>query len=445
MVEVRNKFHSLRLLGVIALLGGASIAHANPEDPMPAADRSALSALDSAVDTGLEHVASNPKKQLPKIKKKNEKKTLPGKIKVKDEDKSEDPDVPDATSGPEAVSKYSKSKELLNDGSPAQSAITSVKNDELNNKENAVAGVPIDANLSPLRRAIIDRARGELGKVEGKPDNPVSWKNPITGKTIKLKVGIDRLFEYTAVAFGTNVSSWLNATEMEELMTEGQKHTTWCGIFALWALKTGAGVAASDFAQPLQAVVDAKPALAAMVALVSHIFTPPGMSSSNKQLYQNIQWDTGGVFLYDSQNSSVLVMDGDISGSGNVSGAKHQLHPTGIQDWLIKKKSVPPIKPGDIGFTQELSPTKTNHLYVIERILEVDGKYIYFTVEGNYNSASKPTKNQMVVRNYRVYVPGYDYKNPSIPSRHVIEAWYDIEEMPRDTNNRHKNATGKQL
>src|SRR5690606_17530876 len=97
-------------------------------------------------------------------------------------------------------------------------------------------------------------------------------------------------------------------------------------------------------------------------------------------------------------------MDAQIPTNGTTASVKHRLASTGIYNWLTKKKTVPPIKPGDLGVTQEKTKGGlTHHVYVIERILEVGGKYIYFTIEGNYHGQGTGGNNQMIVRNYRVY------------------------------------------
>jgi hypothetical protein len=50
-----------------------------------------------------------------------------------------------------------------------------------------------------------------------------------------------------------------------------------------------------------------------------------------------------------------------------------------------------------------------------------------------------------VVRNYRVYDPSYNVASAAEGTgRHIIEAWYDVEIMPRLKHNRHTKAASAQ-
>ncbi|HLT39337.1 MAG TPA: hypothetical protein VK034_23800, partial [Enhygromyxa sp.] len=440
-------------LTVVALVGSASVAHAHPETATPQPAHPALATFDGAVAPGLQHVSQNPKKKIKLPSKK--KKQLPGEIKVKDEPEGEKQKIPIPSSSSAAdLTNYKNSRDLLETkNEPAKSARDSIKGaGETNNKADAITGVPIPANLDPLRLKIIERARGELGKVDVKPAKPIQVYIPWALETVKLKGGIDRLAEYSAVAYGSNAGAWANKDSLRKLVEWGNKHTTWCGIFALWAVKMGAGVAASNYEDDWNTVLGSYGVLQTIVDLLAPNFLPqPPGYLPDKYTYIGLQWGPDGIYRYIEDPSpfdmteTKEVMDANGVTKTIDGEVRHKLSPTPIVNWLKTKKSVPPIKPGDIGYTQEPSfdsngvrlKDPTNHHYIIERVLEVDGKYIYFTIEGNYWSLSSQ-KDQAVVRNFRVYDPNYKHEiAPQFGGRRYIEAWYDTDELARFKHNRH--------
>jgi len=360
--------------------------------------------------------------------------------KVKKKQKVKLGGIPSKSADVGAVAKYEASKSLLASPSPkVKAALGSIEGaGETNRSASAIEGVPVPSDLSPLRSLAITLARNELGKIDSNPSPP---RTEPWSLGHEVKIGAVRLAEYNAVAYGTNAGQWANYGTLTALVSAGKKHTTWCGIFALWAVKMGAGVTASNYRGYWDVLGEKFPQVAPLLAFIGSLFIPePDGSMPDKNRYKKLQWAPGGIYLYHGQDLDPL--------KAGKEEDKQLLSPTPIKNWLLRKKTVPPIRPGDIGYTREpifkngvRQAGLTNHHYIVERVMEVDGKYVYFTIEGNYFSHST-TKNQAVVRNYRVYDPSYD-PTKAASGRHVIESFYDIELLPRPEDNRHALPTAQ--
>jgi hypothetical protein len=89
---------------------------------------------------------------------------------------------------------------------------------------------------SDLRAAIVAAAAGEIGLVVSDEEGAV---DPDTGRTFRL--GHDRLEEYFAIAWGEPGQGYeLDAIRYLDTGKEGARGlVSWCGIFALWCLRTG--------------------------------------------------------------------------------------------------------------------------------------------------------------------------------------------------------------
>lgn len=387
----------------------------------------ALVAASLALGSDVAHASASAASTAPtkiKIPKPVKKKKVIGTFKKKPASPSQT-----VTVGGNAVDDYKASKSLLtNPTAEVTAALDSLEGaGEINRSANAIVGVPVDAGLSPMRSLVIALARNELGKIDPNP-NPPRTEPWSLGKHVK--VGAVRLAEYNAVAYGSNAGQWANPVELTALVSAGKKHTTWCGIFALWAVKMGAGVTASPYREGWEALGQKFGSIAPLITFLGTLFTPePDGFMPDKAKYQKVQWAPGGMYLY-------LAEDLDPFKAGSEE-SKAKLTPTAIVSWLTNQKTVPPIRPGDIGYTRERNQSggTTNHHYIIERVMEVDGKYIYFTIEGNYWSYHTK-RDQSVVRNYRVYDPHY---NPATShgGRHVIESFYDIDTLANLQDNRH--------
>ncbi|MCA9651805.1 MAG: hypothetical protein H6712_03550 [Myxococcales bacterium] len=229
-----------------------------------------------------------------------------------------------------------------------------------------VAEVPQQADLSEHRLAILRQAAGELGLVE-----PHTAGITIPPSTVTKK-GADRLLEYTMVAFGTDVNGWLGS--FNALIAKDHKHTTWCGIFALWAVKTGAAVIAKDYAGAL-ALAMSNPRLAFLAESFFDFYEPDYTDGDRWSTYKDLEWRAGpGITFPTGQGPQ-----------------RHAKAPQALSRWTSRGER-PPIKPGDIGYVNiplanppPGSDGFSHHHFLVEKIHRVGNQVVYYTIEGNFH------------------------------------------------------------
>jgi len=250
--------------------------------------------------------------------------------------------------------------------------------------------VPQKAGLSKFRKAILREAEGELGLVSPSQD----------GLTIPMvmttKKGADRLLEYSMVSYGTNVDGWLGS--VGPMFAKNQKHITWCGIFALWAIKSAASVTAKDYASSMGKALN-NPLVAVVAGAFYDFYAPAYTDDSKWSSYRKLEWRNGAGITVPSGNTR-----------------KSKL-PVGVSTWFSKHQA-PPIEPGDIGYVDIplASPPPnsdgfSHHHFLVEKIHQMGSHIVYYTIEGNFH-------NQQVMRWKRCY------KN-----NEGIHAFYDVDAL----------------